>query len=97
MTQSILCVDDDAYVLQGFRRRLRERYALETATGPEEALEVIQRQGPFAVVLSDMQMPRINGVEFLRRVRVLAPDTVRMMLTGNADQQTAVDAVSVAA
>lgn len=94
MTQSILCVDDDAYVLQGFRRRLRQRYALETATGPEEALEVIQRQGPFAVVVSDMQMPRINGVEFLRRVRALAPDTVRMMLTGNADQQTAVDAVN---
>lgn len=94
MKEKILCVDDDLNILEGFQRNLRKEFQLVTAPGGEEALRVITEQGPFAVVLSDQRMPGMGGVEFLARVRSSAPDSVRMMLTGNADQQTAIDAVN---
>src|SRR5205085_9651219 len=48
----------------------------------------------YAVVVADMRMPKMDGVELLSRLRTLTPTTVRIMLTGNADQQTAIDAVN---
>jgi len=94
MSQKILCVDDDANILQAYRRSLRKRFELDIALGAEEALEAVKSQGPYAVIVADMRMPGMNGVELLAEVRKIAPDTVRMMLTGNADQQTAIDAVN---
>lgn len=94
MTEKILFVDDDANVLSAYKRQLRKRFAFVTALGPEEALAAVKAEGPFAVVVSDMQMPGMNGVELLAKLAEIAPNTVRMMLTGNADQQTAVDAVN---
>lgn len=93
MTQKVLCVDDDPNILGAFQRSLR-KFHLEVALGGEQALELIQRSGPFAVVVSDMRMPGMDGIQFLTKVRERAPNTVRMMLTGNADQQTAIDAVN---
>jgi response regulator RpfG family c-di-GMP phosphodiesterase len=94
MTEKILCVDDDPNILAAYTRQLRKQFALETAEGAQPGLEALSARGPFAVVVTDMRMPGLSGVEFLRRVRDLAPLTVRMMLTGNADQQTAIDAVN---
>jgi len=94
MTQKILLVDDDPNILQGFKRQLRKRFQIETALGGKEGLEVVVKEGPFAVIVSDMQMPKMNGIQFLNTVRSLAPESVRMMLTGNADQQTASNAVN---
>lgn len=93
-TQKILFVDDDPNLLAGFQRTLRKVYTFDTATGGAEAMELIKSNGPYAVIVADMQMPGMNGVELLSRVRELTPDTVRLMLTGNADQKTAVDAVN---
>jgi response regulator RpfG family c-di-GMP phosphodiesterase len=73
---------------------MRNDFDLDTAGSGDEGLALIQSSGPYAVVVSDMRMPGMNGVEFLEKARSLAPDTVRVMLTGNADQQTAVDAVN---
>jgi response regulator RpfG family c-di-GMP phosphodiesterase len=50
--------------------------------------------GPYAAILADMRMPEMNGLEFLAKASVLAPDTVAAMLTGNVDQTTAVDALN---
>ncbi|MGD9127914.1 MAG: response regulator [Planctomycetia bacterium] len=94
MTERILCVDDDPNVLQAYQRALRKRFHFELALGGEEGLEAVRKQGPYAVIVADMQMPVMNGVQFLSRVKDIAPDTVRMMLTGNADQQTALEAVN---
>ena len=94
MTNRILFVDDDPNVLQSFKRHLRKNYELELAVGGKAALEAIQEKGPFAVVVSDMQMPEISGVELLKQIREISEHTVRVMLTGNADQKTAVDAVN---
>ncbi len=94
MSERILCVDDDPSILQAYQRALRKRFHIEPALGGEEALAAVLEQGPYAVVVADMRMPGMNGVELLTRIREHAPDTVRMMLTGNADQQTALEAVN---
>lgn len=90
----ILCVDDDPNVLRGIERQQGDDFDICTALGPEEALEMIADEGPFAVVLSDMRMPGMNGVELLDRIRQVQPDTVRMILTGYAELQTTIDAVN---
>src|SRR5713226_8642213 len=94
MTTKILCVDDDAHILAAYQRQLRKQFEIDVAQGGEQALESIVSRGPYAVVLSDMRMPGMNGIQFLCRAQEIAPNSVRMMLTGNADQQTAMDAVN---
>ncbi len=94
MTTRIMLVDDDPNVLQGFKRHLRSAYDVELAVGGPQAIEAFTSKGPFAVVVSDMQMPEMSGLELLTRLRLLDDRTVRIMLTGNADQKTAVDAVN---
>ena len=55
---------------------------------------MLRGRGPYAVVVADMRMPGMNGIEFLMELERTAPDTIRIMLTGNADQKTARDAVN---
>ena len=94
MTSKILLVDDEPNVLQGFKRHLRKQYDLKLAVGGQAALETIEADGPFAVIVSDMQMPEMSGIELLSKIGEHNPNTVRIMLTGNADQKTAADAVN---
>lgn len=94
MSDKILCVDDDPNILAGFQRQLRKQFALNTAAGGEQGLTLIRDHGPYAVVVADLHMPGLNGIQFLSRVRQDAPDTVRIMLTGNADLRQAVEAVN---
>ena len=94
MADRILCVDDDPNILEGYKRQLRKEFELVTAVGSEEGLRMVTEQGPFAVVVSDLQMPGMNGVEFLAKVRTHEPDTVRMLLTGNAELQAAIEAIN---
>jgi diguanylate cyclase (GGDEF)-like protein len=90
----VLLVDDEPNVLESYRRGLRKQYDLEIASSGQSALEIL-RQGPeYAVVISDMTMPGMSGLELLSKVRKISPDTVRIMLTGNADQQTVIDAIN---
>lgn len=90
----VLFVDDDANILSGYKRALHKRYEIVTCLSGEEGLNKIGSDGPFAVIVADMQMPGMNGIEFLRKAQEAAPSTVRLMLTGNADQKTAADAVN---
>lgn len=98
MGEPILIVDDDHHLLSALRRQLSERHELETAQGGAEALAAATRameaRAPFAVVVCDMRMPGMDGIETLKRIREISPDTVRIMLTGNADQQTATEAIN---
>ncbi len=94
MVEKILFVDDEPKILAGFERNLMDHFQVITALGPEKGLEAVKNNGPFSVIVSDMQMPEMNGVEFLSNVRVTAPDTIRMMLTGFADLDTSIDAVN---
>ena len=94
MTARILFVDDEPNVLASFQRQLRRRFDVHTATDALKALEAIKEAGPFAVVVSDMRMPGTDGAQLLNEIGKRAPDTVRVMLTGDADQATAVKAVN---
>ena len=94
MTDRILFVDDDPNLLASFRRQLRRQFQIETALGGPEGLELVEHNGPYSVIISDFRMPHMNGIEFLARVREMAPDTIRIMLTGNADMQAAIQAVN---
>ncbi|HLP31396.1 MAG TPA: HD domain-containing phosphohydrolase [Geothrix sp.] len=90
----ILLVDDEENVLQAYTRILRTKFKVDTAEGGERALEALMEKGPHAVIISDMRMPGMDGVELLARVKSRFPGTVRIMLTGNADQGTAISAVN---
>jgi ActR/RegA family two-component response regulator len=94
MSDKILFVDDEPILLQGYQRLLRKEFQITTALGGAAALLLIKQEGPFGVVVSDMRMPEMDGVEFLLRVRKAAPETVRIMLTGNAGLDTAIHAVN---
>lgn len=94
MNEKILFVDDDPNILQGYQRALRKLLHIDTALGGEEGLAAIAKNGPYAVIISDMRMPVMDGVQFLSKVKEVAPDSVRMMLTGNADMGTAISAVN---
>lgn len=94
MKDKVLLVDDDAMVLAGLKRQLRNQFRIDTALSGEEALKQVQENGPYAVIVSDYMMPGMNGVEFLSYVKNTSPDTVRMMLTGSADMPTAIRAVN---
>ena len=94
MAEKILLVDDEPNVLDGYRRTLGREFALETAVGGPEALGLVSQKGPYAVVVSDMRMPGMDGVQLLSRVKSASPDTIRVMLTGHADMETAVNAIN---
>ena len=93
-SEKILLVDDEPNVLESIQRQLRNRFEIKTAQSGEEALEVLKTCGPFTLIVSDMRMPGMDGVQLLSRVKDMYPDTVRIMLTGNADQETAVAAAN---
>jgi response regulator RpfG family c-di-GMP phosphodiesterase len=94
MNTEILFVDDDPDILAGFQRSLRKEFKIDTAVGGAQALALMLGRAPYSVVVADMQMPGMNGIEFLMELERTAPDTIRIMLTGNADQKTARDAVN---
>ena len=94
MNEKILCVDDDINILRAFRRLMQKEYMFEIANSGQAALTLIAEQGPFAVVVSDLKMPEMDGVQFLTTVREKSPDSIRVMLTGQADLETAIAAVN---
>lgn len=94
MNGKVLFVDDEPAVLEGYKRTLHRDFDADTAVGGQEGLALIAARGPYAVVISDMRMPAMDGVQFLSRVREVSPNTVRVILTGYADLQSAMNAVN---
>ena len=95
----ILFVDDEPDLLEGIERMLfreRKRWQMQFAPSGKEGLALVAKEAkkPFDVVIADMRMPHMDGVQFLQEVQRATPDTVRMMLTGNTDQETAIKAVN---
>lgn|SRR5450631_910008 len=94
MSARVLFVDDEAHVLDAIQRTLRKQVDLQTATSGAEGLRLLREAGPFALVISDMRMPSMNGAQFLAQVREQQPDVVRMILSGQADLQATIAAVN---
>ena len=90
----VLFVDDDANLLAGLARTLRKKVAAVTALGPEAGLRAVAENGPFAVVVADMHMPGMDGLRMLAKVKEMAPATVRILFTGDADLEAANAAVA---
>jgi DNA-binding NtrC family response regulator len=91
----ILIVDDEDLILDALRRQLHSCFNVATATGAKEAINLIMSQGPYAVVVSDLRMPAMDGVTLLYLIRQIAPNTVRILLTGKADLEAATLAVNM--
>lgn len=94
MNNRVLFVDDEPNILQAIKRSLRKDFEVVIAVGPEAGLKELTDSEPFAMIVSDMRMPGMSGVDFLQASKQLSPNSVRVMLTGNHDQKTAMDAVN---
>ena len=90
----VLFVDDEPLVLEGLRRAVHREFLADLAGSADEGLEKLRHAGPYAVVVSDMHMPGMDGVEFLATVRILSPDSIRVMLTGDDALGVAMRAVN---
>jgi len=90
----ILLVDDEQNVLKALKRQLHPKYEVDIANNGPDALDKVKVNGPYSVVISDLSMPGMNGIELLREVAKINHYTVRIILTGNADQQSAIDAIN---
>lgn len=93
ISQKILFVDDEVRLLDGIKRQLRKEFDITTAESGAAGLAIIEREGPFAVVVSDYNMPSMDGIQFLNQVYVRNEDTVLVMLTGRAELDIAVNAL----
>ncbi|MCW3059285.1 MAG: response regulator receiver, partial [Capsulimonas sp.] len=93
MPDKVLFVDDDPAILTAYQRALHKHVQVDIAPGGAEGLEKIKTCGPYSVVVTDIQMPGMGGIEFLTRTNEIAPDTVRMVLTGNAGLKSVMDAL----
>ncbi len=91
---SILCVDDDPLVLAGIKEFLGRNFSVHTAPSAEEGLVCLELDGPFTTVVSDLEMPGMDGIAFLGRARKMCPDTSRILLTGAGDLNVAAKAVN---
>lgn len=90
----IVCVDDDPAVARALARTMRGEQLLPmTTTEPAEALEWVLEHD-VAVLVSDYNMPEMNGVQLAARVRELRPSTVRILVTGSLDLETAMASIN---
>ncbi len=88
----ILVVDDEEQVRTLFARCLNQNYSCETAANAQEALERLDRE-PFALVVSDIQMPGLGGIELLRKINEHYRDTAVIIISGVDRTQRVIDAI----
>ena len=92
----VLCVDDEARVVEGLVLHLRREYQVFTANSGQEGLGLLKQMGGAAVVISDMRMPQMDGATFLQHVHQFFPDATRILLTGEPGRDAAISAVNKA-
>ena len=91
---TLLLVDDEPSIVSSLKRLLRgDGYRILTANSGSEGLKLLEEH-TVDLIVSDQRMPEMTGVEFLRKVRQLYPDTVRIVLSGYTELQTVTDAVN---
>lgn len=90
----VLCVDDEPNVLSAMERNLFGEFDVTTARSGEAGLDAVRWGASFAVIMSDMRMPGMDGATFLEKAREIAPDSVRILLTGQADIESSIAAIN---
>ena len=94
MNRRVLFVDDDELMLVSYKRKFSNKFDLELANNGMKGLETLEKNEPFAVIISDFRMPKMDGVEFLTRAQKVSQDSTRIMLTGQAGFQDTIKAVN---
>ncbi len=92
----ILIVDDDLTLLKFYEASLAKIFQVHTAAGGEQALTILDEEGPFSLIISDMVMPEMDGVTFLSKCKRQFPRSVRIMLTGKGNVETLERAINEA-
>jgi two-component system probable response regulator PhcQ len=91
---TVLLVDDEAEIIESLRRTLRaESYRVIGTTSPFEALELCEREN-VDLIVADIDMPGLNGLELVARIRRTHPNVVRILLTGDASLESALHAIN---
>ncbi len=90
----VLFVDDEPNILEAVKRTIKGPFEVVTALGGEAGLAEVDKGQPFTVVVSDLRMPVVDGMLLLKHVKERSPETVRILLTGNADMEAAINAVN---
>lgn len=93
MVEKVLFVDDDASVLQLIQAMLRDQFNVDVAEDSREALRLLSTNGPYAVIVTDVHMPGPNGIKLMSWTKGIWPDTVRLVLTGDAGYPAVTDDV----
>ncbi|MBC8042713.1 MAG: response regulator [Rhizobacter sp.] len=91
----LIAIDDEPHILESISQLFDATYDVMTASSGQEAIELVRHHLDVAVVVSDQRMPGMKGVEALKQIRAIAPDTVRILLTGYADLDAILDSVNV--
>ena len=95
MKYNILIVDDEKFNLDAIRRALRkENYNLFFATNGEEALEILRKEQPFQMIITDQRMPGMDGIELLQKSLEISPFSIRIILTAYTDVNAMIDAIN---
>ncbi len=89
----VLCIDDEPEVLEGLKQNLRKHFNVHLASSGEEALEKIKDK-KYAVIVSDMRMPGMSGSDFFQYSLDISPESIRILLTGQSDIDSAVKAIN---
>ncbi|MDH1261471.1 response regulator [Pseudomonas sp. GD03944] len=89
----ILFVDDEERILRSLAMQFRRQYEVLTESDPLRALERL-RSEPVHIIVSDQRMPQMTGAELLTQAREIAPETLRILLTGYSDLDAAVEALN---
>ncbi len=90
----ILFVDDEKNILEAYKRNLSDDFEVSVADSGAAAIELLVKEKPFQVIVSDYKMPRMNGVELLEKVRNMAPETIQIMLTGQAEMEAIINLIN---
>ncbi len=94
MEHNVVIVDDEDHVLKALTRVLRgENYSLSTTTQPSTVIDTV-KQSPVSLIISDYDMPEMNGIELLTLAKKISPETIRIILTGKADMAATVRAIN---
>jgi response regulator RpfG family c-di-GMP phosphodiesterase len=91
----ILFVDDEPHILEALSQLFDSMYDVHTANSGAEAIEYVKRTPDVAIVVSDQRMPQMKGIDVLKAIKEISPDTVRILLTGYADADAILDSVNV--
>src|SRR6185295_9964462 len=93
MTHKLLIVDDELPNLRLLTRLFRQNFTCLTASSGAEAIKLLS-QHDVAIVITDQRMPRMSGIELLKRTAEMRPHMARILLTGYTDVEALVEAIN---